>query len=196
MLLTTRGNDFKQVQGRVYGKKRPDGTLLFRIKTHMGCVKKRTASTCEPMVRPFEAHAVAWRADPSCADPSCADPSCADPSSLVGETNLYPRFKPSTLGVWLQNPRFLFERRWRELVEPPGVGRGDEDVFQEEAAEAIFQNFGGYCDGRGGVGKSHLLKLLRSKLEAAGWTVNKVDVIAFTHVQRHRFEPPASEAPV
>jgi hypothetical protein len=71
------------------------------------------------------------------------------------------------------------------MAEEPGLGRGDDDTFQEEAAQKIFENLGGYCAGRGGVGKSHLIKLLTAKLEAAGWTVDR---IAQTHVQSRNID--------
>jgi predicted GTPase len=74
----------------------------------------------------------------------------------------------------------LYERHWKILDEPRGLGRGADDTFQEEAAAAIFENLGGYVAGRGGVGKSHLLRLIKALFQAAGFTV---DVIAFTHVQ-------------
>ncbi len=46
-------------------------------------------------------------------------------------------------------------------------------------AELIAKKRRGLVSGRGGVGKSHLIKLLRPKLEALGY---KVMCIAFTHV--------------
>jgi len=154
----------KIVNGRVFSKKRDDGSLLFRIKHDRdGVVAHRDAPECERLIRHIECRASAWR-----------------PAHVEEEEHLFPRFKPSTLGSWLQQPRFLYEREWKVIAEEPGLGRGDDDTFQEEAAEAIFQNLGGHCSGRGGTGKSETIKKLRSKLEAAGWIV---DVLAFTHVQ-------------
>ena len=55
------------------------------------------------------------------------------------------------------------------MSEPEEIGRGPDDTFQEEVANAIVQNRGGYVDGRGGVGKSYLIKLLVEKFEAEGF---------------------------
>ena len=71
------------------------------------------------------------------------------------------------------------------MGEEPGLGRGPDHTFQEDAAERIAQNgFQGYVAGRGGTGKSAkdhgVLDKVKNKAEAAGWTV---DVLAFTHVQ-------------
>ena len=64
------------------------------------------------------------------------------------------------------------------------MGRGSDDTFQEEAAQAVFENRGGYVAGRGGTGKSAkehgVLSRVKAKFEAAG---HMVDVLAFTHVQ-------------
>jgi hypothetical protein len=94
----------------------------------------------------------------------------------------YLRFKPSAaLGAWLEEPHFLYDRVWTLMAEEPGIGRGPDDTFQEEAAERIAENgFQAYVDGRGGTGKSRLLQMVKKKAEEAGWTV---DVLAFTHVQ-------------
>ena len=46
-------------------------------------------------------------------------------------------------------------------------------------AEIIVKNRKALVVGRGGTGKSHLIKLLRPKFEALGY---KVKCIAFTHV--------------
>ena len=83
----------------------------------------------------------------------------------------YCRFRPSSLGSWLTNPRFLYERHWKILDEPAGLGRGTDDTFQEEAAAAIFENLGGYVAGRGGVGKSHpfIWSKRSSRMPAMPW---------------------------
>jgi hypothetical protein len=82
-------------------------------------------------------------------------------------------------GIW-SNGRFKFVRDWRVVTEKPGLGRGEDDTFQEEMARLIVENLGGYVAGRGGSGKSHMLKILKRLFREAGFTV---DVIAFTHVQ-------------
>ncbi len=97
-------------------------------------------------------------------------------------------FKPSSLGSWLQDPVFTFERHWRVLAEEPGLGRGPGDTFQEEAAQTIYDNRGGYVAGRGGTGKSWLLELIKKRFLTAGWTEAQIDVIAFTHVQAANVE--------
>ncbi len=57
-------------------------------------------------------------------------------------------------------------------------------------AELLAKKRRGLVLGRGGVGKSHLIKLLRPKLEALGY---KVMCIAFTHVAVANF--PGAECP-
>ena len=82
-------------------------------------------------------------------------------------------------GIW-SNGRFKFKREWKVVAEGPGLGRGEDDTFQEEMARLIVENLGGYVAGRGGSGKSHMLKILKRLFQEAGF---KVDVLAFTHVQ-------------
>ena len=53
--------------------------------------------------------------------------------------------------------------------EPEGIGRGPEDTFQEEMAEKLATAGGGMVNGRCGAGKSHLIKLLKPKLENIGY---------------------------
>ena len=82
-------------------------------------------------------------------------------------------------GYWRANGPFRLERVWVDYVEAEGLGRGPNDTFQEEMAEVIVKNRKALVIGRGGTGKSHLIKLLRPKFEALGY---KVMCIAFTHV--------------
>ena len=82
-------------------------------------------------------------------------------------------------GHWSINGAFLLDIPWNSIAEDEGVGRGPEDTFQEEMAERIAENGGAMVIGRGGTGKSHLIKLLKPKLEKQGF---KVMCIAFTHV--------------
>jgi len=99
----------------------------------------------------------------------------------------------SAFGFWSSNGRFKFPRRWWKLGEEEGLGRGADDTFQEEMAEAIVKNSGGYVCGRGGTGKSWLITRLVEKFEAdgfVGWKTikgkrvkrSRVHVCAFTHV--------------
>ena len=74
----------------------------------------------------------------------------------------------AAFGYWSTNGPFKGEGAWKFLDEPEEIGRGSEDTFQNEAADAIVQNRGGYVDGRGGTGKSFLIKLLVEKFEADG----------------------------
>ena len=56
------------------------------------------------------------------------------------------------------------ELLWNDFSEPEGIGRGPDDTFQEEMAEKLATAGGGMVNGRGGTGKSHLIKLLKPKL--------------------------------
>lgn len=82
-------------------------------------------------------------------------------------------------GHWSVNGAFLVDPPWNDIAEEKGIGRGPDDTFQEEMAEKLAQTGGGMVIGRGGTGKSHLIKLLVPKLEKIGYTVI---CIAFTHV--------------
>jgi len=67
------------------------------------------------------------------------------------------------------------------MSEDTGIGDCSlQDTYQEEVAEAAFQNGGALVLGGGGAGKSHTIKLLKAKFEAVG---TRVDVVGFTHVQ-------------
>ena len=57
------------------------------------------------------------------------------------------------------------------MDEPEEIGRGTNDTFQNEVADMIVQNRGGYVDGRGGTGKSWLIKLLVENLEADAFSI-------------------------
>ena len=76
-------------------------------------------------------------------------------------------------------------RDWIPLTEEEGLGRGPGDTFQEQVADAIVANLGGYIAGRGGAGKSHVIKLLREKFAARGYEVH---CVAFTHVASQNVE--------
>ena len=55
-------------------------------------------------------------------------------------------------GYWSANGNFQLQRSWVNFEEEEGLGRGDDDTFQEEAAENAM-NRGGFVRGRGGTGK-------------------------------------------
>ena len=67
-------------------------------------------------------------------------------------------------GYWSTNAPFKQKCWWKSIDEPEEVGRGPEDTFQNDVADAIVKNRGGYVDGRGGTGKSYLIKLLVEKI--------------------------------
>ena len=88
--------------------------------------------------------------------------------------------RDSCFGHWSANGTFrIEEREWVDYGEDEGIGRGPDDTFQEEMAEVIVKNRRALVIGRGGTGKSHLIKLLRPKFKALGY---QVMCIAFTHV--------------
>ena len=156
LIKTGRNNELKKI---VEATHRSDGSEIYKLKD-----SKRTPSN--PMrCKQVEAKASAWgRSD--------------------DEREGFSRFKPSSLGNWLHSANFLLDRPWRVMDEPGGLGRGPDDTFQLEAAQAIFDNRGGLVAGRGGTGKSAkdhgVLPLTKALFEKAGYAV---DIIAFTHVQ-------------
>ena len=82
-------------------------------------------------------------------------------------------------GHWSVDGAFFFDIPWDDIAEDEGIGRGPDDTFQEEMADKLARTGGGMVIGRGGTSKSHLIKLLKPKLEKQGY---KVICIAFTHV--------------
>ena len=103
-------------------------------------------------------------------------------------------------GYWSTNGPFKSEGWWKLMNEPEEIGRGPDDTFQNEVADAIVKNRGGYVDGRGGTGKSYLIKLLVEKFEADGFVdmvpnkkgefvkKSRVHCVAFTHVASQNIE--------
>ena len=149
-----------------------DGHPMFHLKDkdRDGNSLTRDAPDCHPLVKPTRPKKSVWMTG--------------------GNEERYLRFKPSSLGAWLEEPHFLYDRTWTVVAEEPGLGRGPDDTFQEEAAEHIAKNgFQGYVHGRGGTGKSAkeygVLDKVKTRAEAAGWTV---DTLAFTHVQAANVE--------
>ncbi len=96
-----------------------------------------------------------------------------------GEKELSLRFNSEVFGNWSSHRRFAYKREWTVMTEPRGLGRGEEDTYQEEAAQALAKNQGGVCNGQGGSGKSHILRRLKAILEESG---TPTIVCAFTHV--------------
>ena len=89
-------------------------------------------------------------------------------------------------GHWSFNGGFKCYRKWRTIEEDEGLGSCDEnDTFQEQMADRIVENRGGYVSGRGGTGKSWMLKLLETKFKKLGYDVH---YIAFTHVAAANLE--------
>ena len=89
-------------------------------------------------------------------------------------------------GHWSLNGGFKCFRQWRTIEEEEGLGSCDEnDTFQTEMADLLVENRGGYVSGRGGTGKSWMLKLLKPKFEKLGYNVH---YIAFTHVAAANLE--------
>jgi len=89
-------------------------------------------------------------------------------------------------GHWSFNGGFKCYRDWRTIEEDEGIGSCDEnDQFQEQMADRIVENRGGYVSGRGGTGKSWMLKLLETKFKKLGYDVH---YIAFTHVAAANLE--------
>jgi hypothetical protein len=90
-----------------------------------------------------------------------------------GHAELFP------FGAWSLERRFALRADWRDLGELEGLGGGPDDRQQDAAVEDLLMNGGGLVIGRGGVGKSTVLRKLKEALEAKG---EEVHVIAFTHV--------------
>ena len=94
---------------------------------------------------------------------------------------------PGAYGAWLTNMPTARCRQidWMPETEEEGMGCGDDDTFQVEVANKIVENMGAYVAGRGGTGKSWLIKILQEKFTAKGYQVHP---IAFTHVAAGNIE--------
>ena len=91
------------------------------------------------------------------------------------------RFTNGAFGTWIYDPHFAHKREWTTLEEEEGLGSCDvHDTFQRRAAERIVSNGGGRVTGRGGVGKTQLIKEVVELFKAVGY---EVSVLASTHVQ-------------
>jgi 5-methylcytosine-specific restriction protein A len=143
----------------------PDGSPIFRIV-------KVDNDNQEPRPRPLTVHEVLprrskWR---------CYAQDVLDAPEGIPEKDAETMFD---FGAWSIERRFALRTDWRVRREGHGLGRGPEDTQQDIAVEDLVMNGGGMVRGRGGTGKSTVLRRLKEALEARG---EEVHVIAFTHV--------------
>jgi hypothetical protein len=90
------------------------------------------------------------------------------------------RFKGEAFGKWMHDTQFAHTQEWTVLSEPEGIGSCCAmDTFQRQAAEAIVEN---RVSGRGGVGKTELIRLLVELFTDVGYK-DKIEILASTHVQ-------------
>jgi hypothetical protein len=69
------------------------------------------------------------------------------------------------------------------MEEAEGLGSCDDcDAFQREAARVIVASRGGRVSGRGGVGKTELIRRVVERFIEEGWDEKRIDVMATTHV--------------
>ena len=86
--------------------------------------------------------------------------------------------------LWRTSVRrhFAYQREWKTLAEPEGVGTcDDQDTFQTDIAKASIENKGARVSGRGGVGKTELIKQLVALFEED--YKGRIEILAATHVQ-------------
>jgi len=137
-------------------QRRPDGNEIFQLKTKIKTAPKNIIRAQVVVPEPS-----VWR----------------QPTP----TNETRRFKGEAFGAWMEQPQFAHTRTWTLLTEPEGIGCCSElDMFQAEAVEAIVRNSSARVSGRGGVGKTDLIKRLQAAFEALNY---RVDVVAATHIQ-------------
>ena len=153
----------------------PDGSARFKVKELTAVAPKLEWSHRYNRPRPS-----AWRARNT------------EPLNAIDDDIAF--------GYWSTNAPFKNEAEWRLMDEPEEVGRGPSDTFQNEVADAIVKNRGGYVDGRGGTGKSWLIKMLVEKFETEGFfdmvsnkkgevfKKTRVHCVAFTHVASQNIE--------
>jgi hypothetical protein len=89
------------------------------------------------------------------------------------------------IGAWSTERRFAYPRTWLVKREEPGLGCGPDDTFQDEAVDALLQRRGGVVVGRGGTGKSEILRRLVARLKERGFEAH---VVAFTQVAAQNAE--------
>jgi hypothetical protein len=143
----------------------PDGSPIFRIV-------KVANDNQEPRPRPLEARDVL----PRRSKLRCYAQDVIDAPDGLPEQDAEEMFD---FGAWSVERRFALRTDWRVRKEGQGLGRGPEDTQQDIAVQDLLFNGGGMVLGRGGTGKSTVLRRLKEALEARG---EEVHVIAFTHV--------------
>ena len=90
-------------------------------------------------------------------------------------------------GHWSLNGTFFFDLQpWNDIAEDEGIGRGPDDTFQEEMAEQLARTAGGMVCGRGGTGKSHLITLLKQKLETISEKITHFPEVIVCEAQNTR----------
>jgi hypothetical protein len=149
----------------------PDGSPIFRIV-------KVANDNKEPRACPLSAREVLprrsrWR---------CYAQDIIDAPEALPEKDAEEMFD---FGAWSTERRFALRTDWRVRREHGGIGCGPEDKQQDVAVQDLIYNGGGMVLGRGGTGKSIVLKRLKAALEASG---EEVHVIAFTHVAAGNIE--------
>ena len=165
--------------------KRPDGSNILRLKKDKatGCIAHKYAPQNAPLQKPIIAIASTWRSEDYTmkGDSTQMLLPRGEGQAVFQVATPSPWGNMGAFGSWLFEPRFVFQRVWTDMSEEPGIGDcTEQDTYQEEVAEAAFQNGGALVLGGGGAGKSHTIKLLKAKFEAIGV---RVDVVGFTHVQ-------------
>jgi len=165
ILFSSSWEQMAALREHVKALTRPDGSLILQIKDKRLAPK---AAFQARVVAPKKSH---WRPATPCMQPR--------------------RFESKAYGAWLHDPVFAHQRQWRELGEADGIGDwGPDDQFQREAAKQIVSNRGARVSGRGGVGKSQLIRHLEELFKAEGYS--KVMTLASTHVQAANLENAAT----
>jgi hypothetical protein len=93
--------------------------------------------------------------------------------------NVSKEVKITMDAYWLSNPKFIYKRIWKVETELEGLGRGVDDLYQEQMAQAAILNGVCYGNGAGGSGKSNMIEFIVATL-----TTNKHFVYgcSFTHI--------------
>jgi len=174
----------KKLDAEIKAWVRPDGTQVVKIKRDDdNKIVLKTAPNNKPYQRHVPAVESKWRSGEYTMTGNGTQllwPHGGG-QSIFQVATPRPWHNMGAFGSWLFEPRFVFERNWRNMSEGPGIGDcTPQDTYQDEVAEAAFQNGGAIITGGGGAGKSHTIRKLKAKYDAIGV---RVDVVAFTHVQ-------------